>query len=53
MRAIRNGSGGLGYIAYDPQEDTETCTLDHGSLALDCYIAYDPQEDTETPSGTG
>ena len=39
----------FGYIAYDPQEDTETPTLQtrrfpkkHG------YIAYDPQEDTET-----
>ena len=38
-----------GYIAYDPQEDTETnVPLSNPSRSM-CYIAYDPQEDTETP----
>ena len=37
-----------GYIAYDPQEDTETRRDGHGHAELLGYIAYDPQEDTET-----
>ena len=37
------------YIAYDPQEDTETPTLRLRIGGDGGYIAYDPQEDTETP----
>ena len=44
------GSQG-GYIAYDPQEDTETASASpHPWSASPRYIAYDPQEDTETRS---
>mgnify|MGYP005843761683 CR=1 FL=1 len=40
------------YIAYDPQEDTETDTLSFACLdPKGSYIAYDPQEDTETDDG--
>ena len=38
-----------GYIAYDPQEDTETRSSRRASAWRSVgYIAYDPQEDTET-----
>ena len=37
-----------GYIAYDPQEDTETEQMRRLPFGLAGYIAYDPQEDTET-----
>ena len=41
------------YIAYDPQEDTETRRApDQGLIGMG-YIAYDPQEDTETLSEHG
>ena len=36
------------YIAYDPQEDTETSGGVVESQPSCRYIAYDPQEDTET-----
>ena len=36
------------YIAYDPQEDTETSRSMSRCSTRYCYIAYDPQEDTET-----
>ena len=39
------------YIAYDPQEDTETSRAPDGTRSFRCYIAYDPQEDTETAPG--
>mgnify|MGYP005851652805 CR=1 FL=1 len=38
----------LSYIAYDPQEDTETARTQPGLTGRCGYIAYDPQEDTET-----
>ena len=39
----------LRYIAYDPQEDTETSSRANAfNPRLIGYIAYDPQEDTET-----
>ena len=37
-----------GYIAYDPQEDTETFLPRRDHRIVPSYIAYDPQEDTET-----
>ena len=37
-----------GYIAYDPQEDTETSWTGAALSLNNRYIAYDPQEDTET-----
>ena len=44
MRAMRRC-----YIAYDPQEDTETvAVMDDDIRKRAGYIAYDPQEDTET-----
>ena len=45
------GQGGKrfhGYIAYDPQEDTETQRRPPRAEIEWRYIAYDPQEDTET-----
>ena len=36
------------YIAYDPQEDTETVERGYPFGDRGSYIAYDPQEDTET-----
>ena len=40
---------GQSYIAYDPQEDTETPPPPRPESRRRCgYIAYDPQEDTET-----
>ena len=45
-------ASGSCYIAYDPQEDTETIwemVAVRGNAKG--YIAYDPQEDTETLSG--
>ena len=36
------------YIAYDPQEDTETGQSVYPVRPSRRYIAYDPQEDTET-----
>ena len=53
MRDAIKRSARQGYIAYDPQEDTETVKPRVPSDFTDGYIAYDPQEDTETdwPNG--
>ena len=42
------GEDEVGYIAYDPQEDTETICASISREMRGSYIAYDPQEDTET-----